>query len=204
MQTGQLEANSLAEVYFYLMVTPCPNCGRGPLRAPDAQSPAGDRGEVVVLEAVCRSCKHEARLEFAVPAERLAAARGALGDSIPEINPTDRPSTIIDVAGWVTLFRMVTEAAAKTEDKAECRRLGYEAALCLEEALKFYDDDSELPPDRALFAESSRERYRDNPHLLARSRLINLRAKLPTLDAMQKRLLGLERARKRPWWKIWK
>lgn len=204
MQDRLLHANSLAEVYLYLMVTPCPNCGRGPLDSPAARSLVADRGQGVVVDAVCRSCKHEARLEFTLPAGQPVAAGSSLTGPLPEINPTDRPSRIIDVAGWVVLFRIITEAAAKTKDKVECRRLGYEAALCLEEALKSYDGDNELPPDSAFFSEASRNRHRDNPHLLARSRLINLRAKLPTLDAMQKRLLGLKQARERPWWKIWK
>jgi hypothetical protein len=201
MSDGPLIAHSLAEIYLYLMVTPCPNCGRGPLRGSDAR-PAPSSGRVEV-EAVCRSCKHQATLEFALPPEDPAAAGDTSSESVPKVNPTDQPSRIIDVGGWVTLFRVITEAAAKTEDKIESRLLAYEAAQCLEEALKFYEDDDELAPDSAFFNEASRRRYRDNPHLLARSRLIDLRAKLPTLDAMERRLKSSRQTRK-TWWRPWK
>ena len=203
MSDGPLIAHSLAEIYLYLMVTPCPNCGRGPLRGSDAQPGPTPGSENVELEAVCRSCKHQAKLGFVLPPGELTVARHTSSELVPKVNATDQPSRIIDVGGWVTLFRVITEAAAKTEDKIESRLLGYEAAQCLEEALKFYEDDDEFAPDSAFFSEASRRRYRDNPHLLARSRLIDLRAKLPTLDAMERRLKASRQTRK-PWWRLWK
>ncbi len=198
---GALIAHSLAEVYLYLMVTPCPNCGRGPLRGWDAVAGAGG-GAVLTVEALCPSCQHEKRLTFALPAEQLAAARAAPSQQPMVINAAGEPSRIIDVGGWVTLFRLITESAAKATDKMEARLLGYEAAQCLDEALKFYEDDNDVPPEGAFFGEDSRRRYGEHPELLARSRLIGLRAKLPTLDAMQRSLRAARRGRK-PWWKVW-
>ena len=126
--------------------------------------------------------------------DELAAAR---------INPGAEPSRIIDVAQWLTLFRVVSEAAAAQSDPSESRRLGYEAAQCLEEALKFYRDDSDLPPPEALLHEQSRHQLRERPNLFARSRLINLRAKLPTLTEMEQRLASSGHRRPRKWWKLW-
>ncbi len=203
MSDKPLVAHSLAEVYLHLMVTPCPNCGRGPLRGADATPCREDDDSQVAVEAACRSCKHDFRLEFRVPPGELAAAADAARYGMARVNPAEEPSRIIDVPGWVTLFRIITEAAAKTEDKIEARLLGFEAAQCLEEALKFYDEEAEQAPESAFFTQASRDRYRDNPQLLTRSRLIDLRSKLPTLDAMEKRLRGTKRPHK-PWWKLWK
>lgn len=195
-----LAAHSLAEVYLYLMVTPCRECGRGPLRGGDARAVRQDWGLGLVVDVACGTCQAQTRPMFEVPPDQLAAAKKLPPDAVATVNPTDQPSQIIDVAGWVTLFKVIVERAAKTGDKVEARKLGYEAAQCLEEALKFYDDDNDLPPDSAFFSEASRRRYRDHPDKLARSRLINLRAKLPTLDAMEKQLAH---TRKKRWWKPW-
>ena len=131
-----LDAHSLAEIYLYLMVTPCPNCGRGPLQAGTPQPGTAPTETRLRIKTVCKSCKHEFNLGFNLAADQFAAARDAAPDQIVEVNPTGDPSEIVDLAGWLTLFRTITEAAAKTQDKAESRMLGYEAALCLEEALK--------------------------------------------------------------------
>ena len=98
---------------------------------------------------------------------------------------------------------MVSEAAAAQSNPAESRRLGYEAAQCLEEALKFYRDDNDLPPPEAFLREQSRQQLRERPNLFARSRLINLRARLPTLTEMEERLASSGPGRPRKWWKLW-
>jgi hypothetical protein len=113
------------------------------------------------------------------------------------VNPTDEPSRILDVGQWIVLFRMITERAAREIDKIQARHLGIEAAQCLEEALKFYDDvDNDLPPQEALFTEASRTRFRKAPEQFSRRRLIDLRAKLPSGSAMRASLS----AKKKRWW----
>lgn len=200
MSDRPLAAHSLAEVYLYLMITPCRECGRGPLRGADARAHEQDWGMGLVVDVTCGACKHQTQLVFKVPTDQLAAARQSPPDAAAIVNPTNEPSRIIDVPGWVTLFGVIIEGAARTADKVEGRKIGYEAAQCLEEALKFYDDDNDFPPDSAFFTEDSRRRYQDHPDKLARSRLINLRAKLPTLDAMEKQLAH---SKKKRWWKPW-
>jgi hypothetical protein len=94
---------------------------------------------------------------------------------------------------------MITEAAGKTADKAQARHLGLEAAQCLEEALKFYDDvDNDLPSTEALFTEASRQRFRDHPEQFSRRRLIELRSKLPSAATMRSRLTSPGKKR---WWR---
>ena len=203
MTSNPLPAHSLAEAYFYLLATRCPRCGRGPLRGGDAGSEScGDRVGLTIA-VCCGSCGHQEDYRFRVD-EDLASlqARQASG-AAPRVNPTDEPSRIIDVAQWITLFRVITEAAAREPDKGEVRRLGYEAAQCLEEALKFYEEDNDLPPDSALFCESSRRMQRDHPHEFSRQRLVELRGRLPTLDAMEASQFVSAKPTRKRWWTWW-
>jgi len=211
MADRPLPAHSVAEVYLYLMANACESCGLGPLRGAPARriGAGGHPGEgpsataSLVVAVTCGSCGAERLLRFEVPVAELEVARQAPPDAAARINPTREPSRIIDVGAWVMLFRVITEAAAKTADKIESRKLAYEAAQCLEEALKFYEDDNDLPPEVAFFSEESRRRHREHPQRLARSRLIDLRAKLPTLDAMEKQLARTRgrKAGKGGWWR---
>jgi hypothetical protein len=123
------------------------------------------------------------------------------GQLAATISSVEEPSRILDVGQWIMLFRMITEAAGKKTDKARTRHLGLEAAQCLEEALKFYDDlDNDLPPPEAFFTEASRERFKTHPEQFSRRRLVELRSKLPNLSVMRS---CLSRAVKKPWWRRW-
>ncbi|MEE9293601.1 MAG: hypothetical protein V3W34_01375 [Phycisphaerae bacterium] len=234
MTSQPLQAHSIAEAHFYLMVTPCPRCGRGPLKSegpdreeqsqhgldreeldresflgPDGRS-AHERSAGPGIEpesrhscrALCRSCGHQDTFTFTLP---QTAPDDDPNNLYPIVNPSDEPSKILDVGQWITLFRVILESAGNQADKIEARRLGYEAAQCLEEAIKFYDDD-ELPPEEAVFCETTRAHLRDHPQQFARQRLIELRAKLPQAIAMQRRITRdaqKRRDRHRPWWKFW-
>jgi hypothetical protein len=100
-------------------------------------------------------------------------------DAADAINPTAEPSEILDVAQWVMLSGMVAASATSEPDKVRKRRLFIEAAQCLEEALKFYADDNDLPPAAAFFHDGSRLRFRQSPEHFSRQRLLHLRSKLP-------------------------
>lgn len=195
MPDDPLVAHSLAEVYLYLMATPCPDCGDGPLEGTGAK-PIEERSPLqMTITARCRACTQQRVLRFALP-----EGTGTDGSQAPPVvNPTDRPSQIVDVAQWLALFGTITEAAGRETDRMQARRLGIEAAQCLEEALKFYDDpDSDVPPADAFRSEASRTRLREHPHLFSRQRLVELRAKLPTMNTM--RTKAKETPRKKRWW----
>jgi hypothetical protein len=204
MQHERLAAHSLAEAYLYLMATPCTSCGRGPLRGSNARitdpangppSTGAHRTQTAAVEARCGACRTVTVFTFRIPqqTEQADERLGAL------INPTDEPSRILDVGQWIMLFRVITEAAGKEKDKIQARHLGIEAAQCLEEALKFYDDPgNDLPPPEAIFTEPSQRRLREAPEHFSRRRLIELRAKLPTMSAMR---ASLSKPRKKPWWR---
>jgi len=177
MSDAPLVAHSLAEVYLYILATSCGSCGRGPLRGGEAE-PCDDptTGVTVGVAATCGSCQAVTRWKF-----RLSGSLQAVsGDQAPVVNSTTEPSRILDVAQWLTLFRMMTEAAGKETNKPAARRLSLEAAQCLDEALKFYEEDNDLPTKDAFFHDGSRERFRDHPEQFSRQRLLHLRSKLPT------------------------
>ncbi len=178
MSDAPLVAHSLAEAYLYIRATPCASCGRGPLRGGEAEL-ANDDGEAcaVSIAVTCGSCQAVTRLRFRLPTppEPIPAPQA------PVVNPAAQPSRILDLAQWLTLFRMLTETAGREASKSEARRLSLEAAQCLDEALKFYDDaDSDLPPVEAFFGKESRDRFKAHPERFSRRRLLHLRSKLPT------------------------
>ncbi len=178
MSDAPLAAHSLAEAYLYILATPCASCGRGPLRGSEAEL-AGPDGEAreVLIAVTCGSCQAVAWLRFRLPTppEPIPAPQ------TPVVNPTAERSQILDLAHWLTLFRMLTETAGHEANKSEARRLSLQAALCLDEALKFYDDaDDDLPPVEAFFGKDSRDRFKAHPEQFSRRRLLHLRSKLPT------------------------
>jgi hypothetical protein len=203
MTSDPLPAHSLAEAYMYLMATPCPNCGKGPLHGDDARPTPETNRVLLTVPTQCGACSHWQDFVFSVEGDLLSVqAQQAAGIGV-RVNASHHASRIIDVAQWILLFRMISEAAARVEDKQDTRLLGYEAAQCLEEALKFYGADNDLPPDRALFHESSRQRRRDYPQEFSRERLIELRAKLPTLEVMEASRF-VSRKEKKRWWAPWR
>jgi hypothetical protein len=198
MSDTPLPVHSLAEAHLYLMITPCAACGRGLLKARNA-APDGDR---LALLARCEACGREQTYRFILTEGRWPDPGG---EDARRINPTAERSAIIDVAQWLTLFRVILDAADKQTDKREARMLGYEAAQCLEEALKFYTPDSDLPPEEGLFSPASRQVLRDHPEQFTRERLVGLRYRLPALRHMEGQIRGDDRVGRPPkWWEFWK
>ncbi len=171
-----LSARSLAEAYLYLMVSPCPSCGKGPLYAGEAVSTRTE-GELSLLgiSAECGACGIRETWNFLIPRNRLSPATPA-----DAISDGPEPSRIIDVGQWITLSRMIVEAASRSGDKLQIRRFGIESAHCLDEALKFYEPDCDAPPSSAFLTAASRDRFRLQPEQFSRRRLLDLRSKLPT------------------------
>ena len=174
-----LVAHSLNEAYLYLMVTYCSACGEGPLIGGGGRVVETDetrqRDKTTAIDVTCKSCTADHTYTFIIP-EDLARLDP---DRPNRINPTVEPSKIVDVAQWITLYRILCEAADKERNRSKARIIRIEAGFCLEESLKFYGEESELPPDAAFFHDSSRERLKKNPETFSRSRLIHLLASLP-------------------------
>lgn len=196
-----LQAHSLAEAHLYLMVQSCSHCGQGPLlSATSLREPSTREGRALLtMQAKCSQCHEESWFQFELPDREGKPPGSAVRDS--RINPTGEPSRILDVTHWVTLHGIVLNAADRAADKAEARELRCEAAECLDEALRFYQPDSDLPPAKALFTEQSRRRLKDRPDLYIRQALLAQRQRLPSRVAAARDPRPRDRRR---WWQFWR
>lgn len=174
MPEEPLNAHSLAEAYLFLMATPCETCTQGPVESVSVRSIDSSSSATLAILARCTRCGAESTLSFQFADECRSQKESTL-------NPTDEPSRILDVGQWVMLYHMILETASREENSIQSRTLKIEAAQCLTEALRFYDDPAnDLPPAEAFFNDASSERFRDAPHQFSKTRLLSLRAKLPT------------------------
>ncbi len=190
-----LRAASLAEAYLFVTVQHCDVCEQGPLKVKGTLREQVGGEACTTLTTRCGQCGRVREYLFHVAAEELPAVPGT-GER--RINPTGRPSQLIDVAGWVTLYQMILSAAERASSRGERRELQVEAAECLSEALRFYDDENEMPPKSAFFSPRARRRLRDHPEQYIRSSLVAKLARLPRP--------GEQRARPaaRKWWQFWR
>lgn len=186
--------HSVAEAYLYVSVTPCPVCGKGPRRAAGGLTKNSSAPGGWTLAVKCSECRRETVLPFCVnpPPTREQA-------NSPEINPTPQKSSAIDLLGWLTLFETIIEASSKEGRKRSARELAYEAALCLDEAMKFYEGENETPGEEAFFHEASLRRFRDHPEHFARSTWRQRRLMLPDMNIKTRPAAGSRR-----WWKFWR
>ena len=200
-----LRANSRTDTYFYLKVTPCAECSQGPWELDQPAPPAEgtDPPDLQRLRARCVHCG--ARREFAFRCDASAEVEQIEDLSLERVNPTDEPSELIDLGQWLSLFYMLAESASKATDKALGRRLTFQTTQCLDEALKFYLADDDLPPETAFFTERSRQAFAEHPEKFARETLRLMRRKLPDLNFMVRRL-SRDAAGPAPrrWWQFWK
>lgn len=190
-----IPVHSIAEAYLYLMILRCRNCGKGPLKqrgdlTRTAAAPGG-----WLLTAACSTCAAEHALHFSI--EPMPTREQAASD---RINPTSERSGAIDLLGWLSLFQTILTESQKSRDKETARQLAYEAAQCLDEALKFYQGDRDLPEDSAFFTEESLRRFHDHPPYFSRSKWRERRLKLPDISTHTQ---ALHKPRRR-WWQFWR
>ena len=128
------------------------------------------------VRVLCQACGEPSEFSFGLPPDPPSDPAGEL----EIINPTEEPSRIIDVSQWITLYAVLHEESARASPPTRKRLLELQASQCLDEALKFFDDEeNDLPPPSAFFDDSARDRFRDQPQEFSRQRLINFRASLP-------------------------
>jgi hypothetical protein len=173
-----LEAHSLTEAQLYLKITACKKCSPEPAGMGKLNQHAQSSGNmsVVRVRGQCSGCCAAQELDFALEQEIAAPAQG----HAPAINLTEKRSQIIDVGQWLTLSQLFIQESQSEKNRSKARLLNLQAAQCLSEALKFYDDsDNDLPPSDALFCASSRRRFHEFPQQFSRGRLISEKRKLP-------------------------
>lgn len=192
MSETSIRVHSVAEAFLCVMVRPCRVCGRGPLNAISEIKRVGASPGSFRLDAQCKSCRSPETLSLEI--DPVPSRQGA---SSNVINPTPHRSEAIDLLGWLTLYRTIVATVKNAPNPAEARRLAAEAAQCLDEALKFYELENELPPQSAFFSEESRQRFADHPDQFARSRWREERLKLPAGQATPAITSATKR---RSWW----
>jgi hypothetical protein len=202
-----LSSRTILERHFYLMVLSCDQCGKGPFELISTEQTPD--GQVDIWYIRCKPCGQGQRLQFDQSRLVLDEAENRTNELL-EVNPTDQPSELMDVGQWLALFFSILNAAADEKDRKEAQRLGYEATLCMEEALKFYEQDSDLPPARAVWTENSQQRLKDHPELFVRTRLLQMREKLPSIHVMRKAMINTipkpendDGQKKKHWWHTW-
>lgn len=160
MSDVPLHARSRREIELFFAVMPCPACRQGtlsPVNPPDFKTP------IASFEALCGRCAATRNYYFELSND-----------------PRDRPSRLIDIAQWLTLHGMFLETAKFESNKARARTIALQAAECLDESLKFFDDpENDLPPVSAFFDQTSLLRFRENPQQFSRARILGLRRSLP-------------------------
>lgn len=191
--SAAVEVHSVAEAYLYLMTLRCPVCGKGPVRESGELTKGRTDQEGWTLSAACAACSHGYMYRFNInPPTTREEARS------DRINSTPERSLAIDLLGWLTLFQTIIAASEKETDRRTRRQLALEAAQCLNEALKFYGADNEMPPADAFFTDESRRRFHEHPQLFVRTKWQQRRLILPD-DKVR------TQSRDRPrWWQFWR
>jgi len=189
-------AHSAPEILVFLCVTRCESCGLGPL-APlqrdvlERSSP----GQSFTLPARCAACRTEARFPFEIQSPDETDRTNAT-----VFNAGSRPSCIIDLTGWLTLYEMIRQDARRESDRSVARRFNAQAGDCLGEGLKFYlDAENDLPESSAFHGQASRDLFRADPARFSRRRLIGLRNALPVVKTSDP-AASVTAADKDIWW----
>ena len=189
-----LLAHSILEAHLYVMLQVCPECDAGPMEVADQNTEEHHIDDIIRLDCACPECREKEAYRFRIDSRWAAASEP------PLINPTDKPSKLIDIAQWLTLYHTVIARSKEASDRTASRGEAYQAALCIAEALKFYEPDNDLPPASAFFSDQAREQARTHPAFFARDKLLSLQAGLPDLRATQ----AVTNAKSPPkWWKFW-
>jgi len=178
-----LLAHSYMEIHLFLQLAMCEQCHVGQLKplSPNLLPPTTPDSTIIVA-TTCSQCQQSRELSFGIPKNALPSKP----EDLTHINQTSEPSRLIDLAQWLTLDQMLCDAFLSESDAKLARRTGIKASLCLGEALKFFDDpNNDLPPTEAFFLESSHARFKKNPQLYSRQRILALRAKRPMATASE-------------------
>ncbi len=196
-----LAAYSKTERHFYLMVLRCEKCNYGPFDFVSEETLTDKNIDIWYVR--CRKCHRGKQLFFD---RNYLKVENEDRNSLPVVNPSNEPSKLVDLGQWLAIFYAIIESAANEKNRILARRLGYEATLALEEAIKFYSPNEELPPPEAFWTEESKKRFREHPELFSKARLLRMREKLPKTNIIAQIINKLDDSKntsghKSSWWK---
>jgi len=171
--------HSLTEARLYVRIRPCDACPEGSLQADIAGLGLNLADQILVVPAQCKTCGKQADIRFALNQIDHLDLAAWLEPAVEAINPTNEISQVLDVADWLTLHSLIEMEAKSAENPLQARKLHLEAAQCIDEAMKFFDEDNDLPPPDAFYSDRSMRQFRDHPEHFTREHLIDLRNRLP-------------------------
>ncbi len=174
-------SRSAQEEGLYLLIRPCEKCQSGPLE--EIAREAGGLGEQI--KARCNSCGQKCVLSFT-----RATSDGTAGQS-----------ELIDVAEWLGLCHHFMDLAQTNPQDEQAHKQIILARYCLNEALKFYPEDSHLPPPSAFFGRLGDQRYKDHPAVFLKTKLLELHRRLGVLAGKGSRSKQNNSGKKRKWWR---
>lgn len=180
-QAEPLPSRSVQEQSLYLLVRACDKCHSGPLEEISRSQSEKSAGLEDHLSVRCSNCGQEIVLDFARPA----------------IETTLSQSKLIDVAEWLALCHHFMDLAQTGDQKEQSHEQIVSARYCLNEALKFYPEDSHLPPPSAFFGRLNNQRFKDHPAVFLKTKLLDLRRRLGALAGHE----HPEARKKRKWWR---
>ncbi len=180
MPSQTLNAKDLWDIASYIELTTCDVCQQGPLY-PSIPLPDKIPAESSSLkfELSCSLCGCDQMIEFTVPSGSAEVS----GQNQPK-QTYDKPSTIVDLAGWLTLFRIFMDRSDQAVNSAIARTLALHARKCLDEGLMFFFANDDTPPPEAFFSQQSLTRFQAQPQHYSRQRIINLRSPLPKQSSL--------------------
>jgi hypothetical protein len=180
-----LSSRSVQEEGLYLLVRPCEKCQAGPLEEisrEESQIPGGIQERV---KARCNSCGEECVLAFTRPNGETSTSQ----------------SQLIDVAEWLGLCHHFMDLAQTNPQEERSHEQIVSARYCLNEALKFYPEDSHLPPPSAFFGRLGDQRYKEHPAVFLKTKLLDLRRRLGVLAGQSSKAQQTGTSKKRKWWR---
>ncbi len=184
-QGQPLSSRSVQEEGLYLLIRPCAKCQAGPLEEisrEESQIPGGIQERV---KARCNSCEEECILAF------TRATSGGTADQ----------SELIDVAEWLGLCHHFMDLAQTNPQEEQSHEQIVSARYCLNEGLKFYPQESHLPPPSAFFGRLGDQRFKEHPAVFLKTKLLELRRRLGVLAGQSAKAEHTGTDKKRKWWR---
>lgn len=186
-QSQPLPSRSIQEEGLYLLVRLCDKCQAGSLQeiSREKSQIASGPGIREQIKARCNSCGQECDLAFTRATSDATAGQ----------------SELIDVAEWLGLCHHFMDLAQTNPQEKQSHEQIILARYCLNEALRFYPQDSHLPPPSAFFGRLGDQRYKDHPAVFLKTKILDLRRRLGVLARKGSKLKKSPSGTKRKWWR---
>ena len=200
--TIEIAAHSIAEEHLFIDSMNCPTCGEGPVERIMHFFPC-------TWIAKCKSCNITVKIvsdESLIMTDQYNQTLFSR-DSDSKLkrvhryqrryNRTDEPSKIIELTQWINFSAYWLSTMKKLDEQGERSSDRYifsefELVQCLQEALKFYDENEEYPPRDAFFSEDTFKQYMDDRRFFSQKILRSILSNQRSLETIEEDLDRIE------------